>query len=678
MKTQQRLRLREGLRFHNWPIATKLLAVSLGLAIIPLLIAIAITGSVSSDALTRQTRISLSRLSYSVAQRITQSLTDKQGLLQVAAGDPTVAELLTAPNPEARATLQGGGQQAIKNLLAASSAIDVVGLYNATGTAMAHSDPGLVGRDFSTRDFVKAGLAGEAYTSPYRVDAASDTPGLNLSSPVLKGDQVVGAIAVRVKGSFIIGMLEDALSAAGQDINESERTAVQAYLVNQQGIVVGQSTDAGWLYHTLVNADTPELRDQIATLRPLGVACPDGTTQCETNQKVPRTPEPIPAALPLGETLLQGLRADEGGSYRYCRPASPAAVAGASGCPGNWHIVGFSPVRVPSGTRTAAGANLLMAVVDVPEDVFLQSVSRQRALGLGITAVIALLALLASLLLAAVLAKPISRLATISQEVEADKPFQPERIADLVSHKDEVGHLARVYSNMVVTLRARMAELRTIHEIGRTMNSSVQLPETLDYVATAIRRVINYDAAEICLYDQDLKRMAVHLAVGGEPIGDPPQTHAVDRGLLARMMQTQAGVLVSDVQAAPEADAGIQRTWRQVVPRAFLGVPLVAKGQVIGSIELVHRKPGAFNQDNLRILESIAVQAAVAVRNAQEVLERESKLKQEIQELHIEINEAKREKEVQSIVGTEYFQRLREKARRLRGAGREPSESGQP
>lgn len=678
MKTQQRPGLREGLSFHNWPIATKLLAVSLGLAIIPLLIAIAITGSVSSDALTRQTRISLSRLSYSVAQRITQSLTDKQGLLQVAAGDPTVAELLTAPSPEARATLQGDGQQAIQNLLSASSAIDVVGLYDATGMAMAHSDPGLVGRDFSTRDFVKAGLAGEAYTSPYRVDAVSDTPGLNLSSPVLKGDRVVGVIAVRVKGSFIMGILEDALSAAGPDINESERTAIQAYLVNGQGIVVGQSTDAGWLYHTLVNADTPELRDQMSTLRPLGVACPDGATQCETNQMVPRMPELIPAAGPLGETLMQGMRADEGGSYRYCRPDSSAAAAGASGCQDNWHVVGFSPVRVPSGTRTAAGANLLMAVVDIPEDVFLQSVSRQRALGLGITAVIALLALLASLLLAAALAKPISRLATISQEVEADKPFQPERIADLASHKDEVGHLARVYTNMVVALRARMAELRTIHEIGRTMNSSVQLPETLDYVATAIRRVINYDAAEICLYEQNLTQMVVHLAVGGEPIGDPPQTHAVDQGLLARMMRTQAGVLVSDIQAAPEADAGIQRTWRKIAPRAFLGVPLMAKGQVIGSIELVRREPGAFNQDNLRILESIAVQAAVAVRNAQEVLERESKLMQEIQELHIEINEAKREKEVQSIVGTEYFQKLREKARRLRGASREPSESDQP
>lgn len=674
MRPQQQPGLRDRLRFHNWPIATKLLAASLGLAIIPLLIAIAITGSVSSDALTRQTRISLSRLSYSVAQRITQALTDKQGLLQVAAGDPTVAELLTAPSPEARATLQGDGQQAIQNLLSASSAIDVVGLYNATGMAMAHSDPGLVGRDFSTRDFVKAGLAGEAYTSPYRVDAASDTPGLNLSAPVLKGDQVVGAIAVRVKGSFIIGMLEDALSAAGQDIAESERTAVQAYLVNPQGIVVGQSTDAGWLYHTLVNADTPELRDQIATLRPLGLACPDGATQCEANQKVPRAPEPIPAAHPLGETLLQGLRADEGGSYRYCRPTNPAAAA--SDCSGNWHIVGFSPVRVLSGSQTAAGANLLMAVVDIPEDVFLQSVSRQRALGLGITAVIALLALLASLLLAAALAKPISRLATISQEIEADKPFQPEQLADLASHKDEVGHLARVYTNMVVALRARMAELRTIHEIGRTMNTSVQLPETLDYVATAIRQVINYDAVEICLYEQNLTQMVVHLAVGGEPVGEPPQAHAVDQGLLARMMQAQAGVLVSDIQAAPEADAGIQRTWRQIAPRAFLGVPLVAKGQVIGSIELVHREPGAFNQDNLRILESIAVQAAVAVRNAQEVLERESKLKQEIQELHIEINEAKREKEVQSIVGTEYFQRLREKARRLRGAGREPSEPG--
>ena len=168
----------------------------------------------------------------------------------------------------------------------------------------------------------------------------------------------------------------------------------------------------------------------------------------------PRCLVPIPAARPLGETLLQAFRTDTAGSYRYCRPASLDAAAGASGCGGDWHVVGYSPVRVPSGAQSAAGANLLMAVVDIPENIFLQSVTRQRTFGLGITAVIALLAFLASLLLAAALAKPISRLATISQEVEADKPFQPERIADLASHKDEVGHLARVYSNMVVALES--------------------------------------------------------------------------------------------------------------------------------------------------------------------------------------------------------------------------------
>ena len=114
------------------------------------------------------------------------------------------------------------------------------------------------------------------------------------------------------------------------------------------------------------------------------------------------------------------------------------------------------------------------------------------------------------------------------------------------------------------------------------------------------------------------------------------------------------------------------------MPRAFLGVPLVTKGQVIGSIELVHRQPGAFNQDNLRILESIAVQAAVAVQNAQEVQERENRLKQEIHELRIEIDEVRRANEVQSIVGTEYFQKLREKARQIRTTGRGSSEPGQP
>jgi HAMP domain-containing protein len=530
---------------------------------------------------------------------------------------------------------------------------------------------------------VRAGLAGENFTSPFRVDAVSDTPGLNLSVPVRKGSAVVGVVAVRVRGAAITAMLSDALSAQGQDVTQREQAAVRAFLVNDQGIVVGESSNTGWLGRTLLDVNSPDLLSRIAVTRPLGVACPGGEASCDPGKKIPRMPEQVMAAQPLGDTLVKALQAGESGSYRYCRPEGSADVqTGSSGndCPGGWHVVGYAPVRTPSQPQMprSQSINLLMAVVDVPEGVFLESVSRQRALGLAIAAIIALVAVVAALLLAGALSRPIKRLAAVSQEVEADKPFEPAGIADLAGSGDEVGHLARVYVRMVQSLRARMAELATIYDIGHNISSSIELPETLDFIASSIRQVIAYDALEICLYERGQDRIVLHLAIGGESIASDPPSYPSVGGLIGRIWRTKEGSLVSDLRSEPDAQADTQRTWRRIEPRSYLGVPLLLQGEVIGTIEMVHREPGFFSPDNLRVLESIAVQAAVAIDNAQQVDARESALRLQIEELRIEIDEARREKDVQSIVGTEYFQQLREKARRLRVPDRDSTRAMQP
>ena len=95
-------------------------------------------------------------------------------------------------------------------------------------------------------------------------------------------------------------------------------------------------------------------------------------------------------------------------------------------------------------------------------------------------------------------------------------------------------------------------------------------------------------------------------------------------------------------------------------------MPLQVRGKLIGAIELVSLEAGRFTADHLRVVETIAGQAAVSIQNAQEVQARENQLKAQIQELRIEIDEIKRSKQVEEIVDTDYFQRLSAQAKKLR------------
>jgi GAF domain-containing protein len=72
-------------------------------------------------------------------------------------------------------------------------------------------------------------------------------------------------------------------------------------------------------------------------------------------------------------------------------------------------------------------------------------------------------------------------------------------------------------------------------------------------------------------------------------------------------------------------------------------------------------------------LNALASQAAPAIENAllyekmlRDAREREERLQRQIRELRIEIDEAKRDREVAEITGSDYFQQLRSQADELR------------
>jgi nitrogen fixation/metabolism regulation signal transduction histidine kinase len=66
--------------------------------------------------------------------------------------------------------------------------------------------------------------------------------------------------------------------------------------------------------------------------------------------------------------------------------------------------------------------------------------------------------------------------------------------------------------------------------------------------------------------------------------------------------------------------------------------------------------------------DEIGQLAKVFGRMAEEVLQREARLKQQIVELRIEIDEARKAREVEDITGTDYFQDLQRRAGELRRA----------
>ena len=96
-----------------------------------------------------------------------------------------------------------------------------------------------------------------------------------------------------------------------------------------------------------------------------------------------------------------------------------------------------------------------------------------------------------------------------------------------------------------------------------------------------------------------------------EAMGPLPRTH----GMLGAMLDSAEPHRTEDITADPR----FRGWWPRAHPmmRSFLGVPIVARGEVIGALYLTEKEDGStFSLDDQKVIELLAAHAAIAIENA--------------------------------------------------------------
>jgi signal transduction histidine kinase len=96
-----------------------------------------------------------------------------------------------------------------------------------------------------------------------------------------------------------------------------------------------------------------------------------------------------------------------------------------------------------------------------------------------------------------------------------------------------------------------------------------------------------------------------------EAMGPLPRTH----GLLGAMLESPEPYRIDDIHADPR----FRGWWPKAHPdmRSFLGVPVVARGRVIGAVYLTEKLGGgSFTVEDERLIGLLAAHAAIAIENA--------------------------------------------------------------
>ena len=182
-------------------------------------------------------------------------------------------------------------------------------------------------------------------------------------------------------------------------------------------------------------------------------------------------------------------------------------------------------------------------------------------------------------------------------------------------------------------------QLETLNTVTAALSTSLALDEVLDLILEKLAAVLAYDSASVFLIEAGRLWGA---ACRGVPYPEQVIEHTfpLDGELFWQITASGAAMTLVDAQA----DTRFQRWGGADHVRGWLGVPLLARGEIIGFLTIDSRQTGAYGEAQAALVQPFANQAAQAIENA--------RLHQHVQRqaLGLEDRVAERTAELQRLV----------------------------
>ncbi|MGB7875149.1 MAG: HD domain-containing phosphohydrolase, partial [Anaerolineales bacterium] len=200
-----------------------------------------------------------------------------------------------------------------------------------------------------------------------------------------------------------------------------------------------------------------------------------------------------------------------------------------------------------------------------------------------------------------------------SQKVEAYSEHDAN-LAMTFAHQAAVAiENARLYERGETQIR----QLTVLRDIDSAISSSFDLRVTLNLLIGYAAKELNADAAAILLYNSDLKSLSLYTNTGFNRNHNFTTTShiRIGEGLAGRVVLQRKLVHIADLNSTTEFIPGGYTSDENF--RSYFGVPLIAKGQIKGVMELYTCEESYPDPDWHNFLHTLAGQAAIAIDNVQ-------------------------------------------------------------
>ena len=189
-----------------------------------------------------------------------------------------------------------------------------------------------------------------------------------------------------------------------------------------------------------------------------------------------------------------------------------------------------------------------------------------------------------------------------------------EGISNQVSTALEQARLYRESIDNAMELSHKIETIQVMNDIDRSILSSLRSTEMLETVTMMIGRLIGCDRTTVVLVDKEKDGFIYSAGFG---------TDIVQKGAVIPFKNTSTTEVVKSGRYQYAANLreikGLLPLEERLLNEGFLShirIPLVAKNEIVGVLNLGSKRPSAFTPEDLSTVEKLAYQIGVALENS--------------------------------------------------------------
>lgn len=165
--------------------------------------------------------------------------------------------------------------------------------------------------------------------------------------------------------------------------------------------------------------------------------------------------------------------------------------------------------------------------------------------------------------------------------------------------------------------RRHLEQLQALHNIDMAIAASMDLRVTFAVLLEHVTNQLGADAAGVLLLNHETLRLEYAAGCGFRTQAYVHCSVRLGDGLAGRVALERRAISTDDPAQIKVSNPEFAALWAKEGFVAYYGLPLIAKGEVKGVLELFHRVPFTVDAERARFLSTMASQAAIAIDNVQ-------------------------------------------------------------